>query len=122
MKTVESEIRCHHCASNQLRIARGYEKAGRVTSDCKPWPAGGTLALCEACGLVQTVADENWRKECEAIYTGYTIYYQGGGAEQATFNAASGAGEARSEAIVRSLRAHVTLPAKGRWLDVGCGN
>lgn len=116
------EPRCHHCDSDRLRLARGSEQAWRVTSDCKPWPPGGMLALCEACGLVQTIADAQWTRECREIYLRYTIYHQSGGSEQPVFDHASGAAQARSEAILAALRKRVTLPAAGRWLDIGCGN
>jgi SAM-dependent methyltransferase len=117
-----AEAHCHNCGSGELQIAEGYDKAIRVTSDCKPWPPGGILAFCEGCGLVQTVVNEKWHKECNQIYSDYTIYHQSGGREQAAFNPASGAAVARSESIMNALRSHVQLPVEGRWLDVGCGN
>ncbi len=113
---------CHHCASPRLSLATGYEGAWRVTSDCKPWPPGGALALCLECGLVQTVASRKWQQECQAIYQGYTIYHQSGGAEQPVFDNSSGASQSRSEAIIKELLRHQALPATGRWLDIGCGN
>jgi SAM-dependent methyltransferase len=118
----ESNLRCHQCASEGLRLAAGYAQVHRVTSDCKPWPPGGVLALCESCGLVQTVANREWQAESEQIYAGYTIYHQSGGVEQAVFDRASGAGQARSATLIKALLAHVTLPNAGRWLDIGCGN
>lgn len=118
----ETKLCCHHCGSVDLRIAAGYELVARVSSDCKPWPPGGILALCQACGLVQTVVNPQWQFESDQIYSGYTIYHQSGGMEQAVFDRASGVGQARSDAILNSLRSHVEVPAKGRWLDIGCGN
>ena len=118
----ESELKCHHCASVELRLASGYAQACRVTSDCKPWPAGGVLALCEKCGLVQTIASAAWLAECDDIYRGYTIYHQSGGIEQPVFDNTSGASQARSGAIMSALKKHVALSAAGRWLDFGCGN
>ncbi|HTL15876.1 MAG TPA: class I SAM-dependent methyltransferase [Patescibacteria group bacterium] len=122
LSPLEDELRCHHCASAGLRVATGYAQAQRVTSDCKPWPAGGVLAMCQACSLVQTVASRQWQAECEQIYAGYTIYHQSCGIEQTVFDNASGAGQARSEAITKALQAHFPLPPRGRWLDIGCGN
>jgi SAM-dependent methyltransferase len=105
-----------------LRLASGYDRAWRVTSDCKPWPPGGRLALCLDCGLVQTVVSRQWEQECQDIYRGYTIYHQSGGAEQPVFDHASGASQSRSEAIINAWQRHLPLPAAGRWLDIGCGN
>jgi len=117
-----SDLKCHHCGSEKLRTAPGYTQAYRVTSDCQPWPTGGLLALCEKCGLVQTIASHQWREECERIYQGYAIYHQSGGVEQPVFDSASGANQARSDVIITALMKRFTLPTTGRWLDIGCGN
>ncbi|HOW65826.1 MAG TPA: class I SAM-dependent methyltransferase [Verrucomicrobiota bacterium] len=101
--------------------APDYSRLCRVTSDCKPWPSGGTFGLCQACGLVQTIVRPQWRDEIQQIYNGYTIYHQSGGIEQPVF-ANEGIGTARSEAIIRALLSHNALPPSGRLLDIGCGN
>jgi SAM-dependent methyltransferase len=119
---LDPSLACHSCHSRQLELANGFEKLHRVTSDCKPWPEGGSLAWCLDCGLVQTVLTRRWHEEIEAIYSGYTIYHQSGGAEQPVFAAGGGVGIARSEAIIRATLAHVSVPETGRLLDVGCGN
>ena len=113
---------CHNCGAARLRRAPGYESFFRVTSDCKPWPAGGQMGLCEACGLVQAVTDKRWEKESREIYTSYEIYHQSGGIEQTVFNPATGKGRARSDAIVEGLLKTAKLPESGRLLDIGCGN
>lgn len=112
---------CRACGSASLTRVRGYDRLRRVTSDCKPWPAGGTLLICDDCGLVQKRTDAVWEAEMQEIYDGYAIYHQSGGEEQAVFEDASG-GAARSSVLVRKLVEHFTLPSKGRLLDVGCGN
>jgi SAM-dependent methyltransferase len=124
MNTASQEIqsRCHDCSSPNLRLAPGFDRAWRVTSDCKPWPPGGALALCGDCGLVQTLVNEQWQEECHKIYHGYTIYHQSGGADQPTFDNSSGASQGRSEAILKAMQRQSILPASGRWLDIGCGN
>lgn len=113
---------CHNCGAARLRRAPGYENFFRVTSDCKPWPAGGQMGLCEACGLVQAVTDKRWEDESREIYTRYDIYHQSGGIEQTVFNPATGKGRARSDAIVEGLLPTAKLPESGRLLDIGCGN
>lgn len=115
-------MKCHHCSSTHLKTAADFAAAMRVTSDCKPWRPGGVLARCQTCGLVQTVTTPQWTSEADEIYTNYTIYHQSGGVEQPTFNAATGVGRSRSDAIVEALSRHITLPARGRALDFGCGN
>ena len=117
-----SQTACHNCGRQPLRIAEGYSQLLRVTSDCKSWPAGGRMGLCEACGLVQAVTDKSWADESKEIYTRYDIYHQSGGIEQTVFNPATGKGRARSDAIVEGLMQTAKLPEKGRLLDVGCGN
>jgi hypothetical protein len=105
-----------------LEAVAGYESFRRVTSDCKPWPAGGRLGVCRACGGVQNVLDAAWHADCARIYAGYTIYHQGAGAEQAVFEQGSGRAASRSARLLERVFAHVPLPTAGRLLDIGCGN
>jgi SAM-dependent methyltransferase len=121
MSAAENPPLCHDCGSAKLKLAAGYERAWRVTSDCKPWPPGGHLALCNDCRLVQTITNEKWKKDCEEIYRGYTIYQQSCGAEQPVFDS-SGASQSRSDVILQKLVAKAQIPDTGRWLDIGCGN
>lgn len=93
-----------------------------MTSDCKPWPKGGRLCVCPACGCVQKALDETWFSETERIYGAYSIYYQSDGVEQAIFESASGRPSLRSVRLLEVLRDRVLLPDMGRLLDVGCGN
>ncbi len=115
-------VPCHHCGSSDLEVAAHFAAWHRVTSDCKPWPSGGGLARCRACGLVQTPVTRAWQAEAEEIYRSYTIYHQSAGSEQQVFDPRRGSGRPRSEQIVEALRKEVPLPAAGRLLDVGCGN
>lgn len=110
---------CHDCGG-PVTEAKKFRTLPRVTSDCRPWPAGGRMGSCRSCGLVQTWASPQWRKECTRIYSTYRIYRQSGGKEQAVFG--SGAGEPRSARLVRGLRSVHRLSARGSVLDVGCGN
>ncbi len=113
--------RCHNCGKPALVIASGYESFFRVTSDCKPWPPGGSLARCTACGMVQTPVTPKWSEEAAQIYANYTIYHQSCGVEQNVFGDQSGAGQPRSDKLIQALRGACALPLKGRLLDIGCG-
>jgi len=115
-------IRCHVCAGSSIDPVAGYEAFHRVTSDCKPWPAGGRLCVCRTCGCIQKVIDQAWRSEVAQIYDNYTIYYQSGGVEQAVFDQNSGQAVRRSNRVLQHLQANAELPKHGRLLDVGCGN
>lgn len=112
---------CHVCGAAALEAVPGYETFRRVTSDCKPWPAGGRLCVCAACGVVQKAVDALWRDEAAAIYANYEVYHQSGGVEQAVFSP-GGAAAARSVRVVEALSRNHALPARGRLLDIGCGN
>lgn len=112
---------CHACGQFTLHHVPGFSTFRRVTSDCRPWPAGGRLCICQTCGCVQKPADAAFERESADIYSGYAIYHQSGGAEQAVFDA-SGQAATRSSRLVAALRSQVSLPARGRLLDVGCGN
>src|SRR5262245_31203781 len=76
---------CHLCGAGALTTISGYAGLNRVTSDCKPWPAGGAIARCGACGLVQTPTTPDWAVEADTIYRQYAIYHQSGGHEQSVF-------------------------------------
>jgi SAM-dependent methyltransferase len=114
-------MRCHVCDQNALRLFPEFPRFKRVTSDCKPWPEGGQLGVCEKCGCVQALVNEAWRKESATIYQNYTIYHQGGGAEQNVFES-SGLGTARSDRLLAALKGLDEMPRTGRLLDLGCGN
>jgi 2-polyprenyl-3-methyl-5-hydroxy-6-metoxy-1,4-benzoquinol methylase len=113
---------CHACGQPSLTVVPGYAALHRVASDCRPWPAGARLCVCGACGWVQKALDAAWHREVEAIYSGYDIYHQSEGVEQAVFDQDTGAAAARSERLLRAVWAHLGLPAQGRLMDVGCGN
>ena len=113
---------CHLCGHAHVELVPAYAALRRVTSDCKPWAAGGWLGVCRACGGVQKRMDAAWRAEIERVYREYTIYHQSGGTEQAAFSAATGQAKARSERIVERLAQSGLVRERGRLLDVGCGN
>lgn len=115
-------LACHLCGHAHVEPLPEYAALRRVTSDCKPWAAGGWLGACRACGGVQKRMDAAWRTEIEQVYREYTIYHQSGGAEQPVFAAATGQGKARSERIVERLVQSGLARERGRLLDVGCGN
>lgn len=99
-----------------------YAAFHRVTSDCKPWRAGGKLAVCVTCGSAQAVLDEQWHAEARDIYDHYTIYHTSKGVEQSVFDQASGQAMSRSSRLVKRFLSELLLPPRGRLLDVGCGN
>ncbi|MEI9991456.1 MAG: class I SAM-dependent methyltransferase [Rhizomicrobium sp.] len=91
----------------------------RVTSDSRPWPSGGALAVCSCCGIVQKPADDKFREEITEIYRTYQIYHQSSGNEQMVFGEAA---EPRSLDLLRRAMRHLCVASEGRMLDVGCGN
>jgi SAM-dependent methyltransferase len=117
---MNADAPCHLCGGD-LHLLAGYGALHRVTSDCKPWPAGGRKACCRQCGTVQVVLDAAWKKDCHDIYSTYSVYHQGGGSEQAVFDAAA-QGTPRSRRLLEKVTAAASLPPRGRALDIGCGN
>jgi SAM-dependent methyltransferase len=105
-----------------VELAPEFSRLGRVTSDCRPWSAGGRLGACEACATVQTVVDAQWQAECRDIYESYTIYAQSGGAEQRVFDSSSGASASRSDQFLDRLAEVADIGEQGRLIDIGCGN
>ena len=83
------ETRCRFCDSQAQHAFSAYEGLNRVTSDCRPWRAGGRLQVCEDCGLLQKPADRSFVEDAREIYRNYAVYYQGDGQEQKVFGSES---------------------------------
>lgn len=115
-------VLCHLCGSTTLNEHKDYRRLKRVTSDCKPWDAGGELCTCETCGCTQAICDDVWQRSVQSIYRNYTIYYQGCGEEQKIFDPITARMVPRSEWLLECIGRHVQLPENGRALDFGCGN
>ena len=122
MPDLHPTVRCHVCRTGPLRLFPGFTRLARVTSDAKPFPAGGELALCETCGTIQKPITPAWEADAAAVYAAYTIYHNAGGTEQTVFSGGGGQPTSRSSKLVRAVRERVELPAAGRMLDLGCGN
>ncbi len=120
--TSEQTAQCCVCCWTALSEVIAYRSFRRVTSDCRPWPAGGRLAVCARCGCVQGIPDETFVREINAIYTSYAIYHQSQGEEQTAFDTCTGAAAPRSRRLLSRFLERVKLPMTGRMLDVGCGN
>jgi SAM-dependent methyltransferase len=116
------KIRCHICAEGSVNLVPDFSKLRRVTSDCRPWKAGGQLGRCDTCATVQSAVNSKWRQECQEIYESYAIYHQSGGAEQRVFDASSGTSATRSDQLIRRVAEVSPIPVHGRLLDIGCGN
>ena len=116
------EMQCRICGSGALQELPAFAELRRVTSDCKPWPAGGRLAVCAHCGGIQKIADRRWLAEIDEIYGAYQIYHLSDGAEQVIFASDQGTASPRSRTLVDHVVATAGLPERGRLIDIGCGN
>jgi len=117
-----SEPTCGVCASALGAPVPGFETRRRVTSDCKPYPAGGRIAECPACGAVQKPNDAAWRADCAAIYEAYDNYALTGGVEQSVRGGPDGRDYGpRSDLVLGAYRRALGLAETGRMLDYGCG-
>jgi 2-polyprenyl-3-methyl-5-hydroxy-6-metoxy-1,4-benzoquinol methylase len=114
-------LACHVCGDELCELA-GFPVAIQVTSDCRLWKGSGRLATCSGCGTLQKNVTDDWLREMGNLYAGYSIYEQGGGREQVSFDEGSGAGIARSKKITDWLCATGSLAQDGALLDIGCGN
>ena len=113
-------VNCHICGG-ELKSIPSFSSLFQVTSDCRPWPSKGELAVCTKCFIVQKPKSVKWVNEINDIYKGYQIYLQGNGVEQSTFDPTSGASLARSQKILSWIKG-LSIPTNGKLLDVGCGN
>jgi SAM-dependent methyltransferase len=121
--TSAAGVACHVCRASSVEPFPAFAQFRRAASDCRPWPAGGFLGICPACGIVQKLVDQAWRDEAAVIYSKYDLYHQSaGGAEQAVFDQTSGAAAPRSKRILDAVAGLAAFPGGGRMLDVGCGS
>ncbi|MBM3570387.1 MAG: class I SAM-dependent methyltransferase, partial [Alphaproteobacteria bacterium] len=112
---------CRLCRGIEFAELRDFARLPRVSSDCRPWPAGGRLVVCRACGMPQSAIDSEGRAELAAIYRDYSLNAPWGGREVAVRADPRGAMERRSAGLMRRLATEVRLPARGQALDIGCG-
>ena len=112
--------KCISCGVNRLKQSSLFGMLPRVTSDCKPFPSGGVLYQCQACGLIQKYVDINLASEISEIYSQYEIYKTAGGQEQLIFNVDKTA--PRSKFIVDFLKDSAIKSEYGSMIDIGCGN
>ena len=114
---------CQVCDTGQLLQVKGYNDLPRITSDCRPYPSGGILAVCNTCGAVQKVPSADWLGEIAEIYANYAAYYQSeDGDEQIVFDRLSGMPRRRSDVFLERLISIDRIADGGSALDVGCGN
>lgn len=116
-----NEFKCQVCSASSLEIFEEYRTLPRVTSNSKPWPAGGDLSVCNACGAIQKLPTEKWRTEAASIYRNYEMYHLSHGAEQLVF-ADRGEIKPRSERLVEFVLGKLGPAQTGRLIDIGCGN
>lgn len=113
---------CQCCGKQQLEEVAGFATLPRVTSDSKPYPAGGRLTVCMSCGLVQKLVDDTWLREIGEIYRNYEMYHHSDNIDQLVFDPQSGAPTPRCAVLARRLIASGAIPEDGRLLDVGAGS
>ena len=116
-----NEAQCVVCGGDHLSRLEEFSTLPRVTSDCKPWPAGGTLCVCEDCGMPQKNLDAHWKSEIDKIYDGYDIYALSNGAEQIIFSA-DGTSRPRSRTLVDYVAQALKQTSFGALIDIGSGN
>lgn len=113
---------CQCCGTTSLVEVEAFRALPRVTSDSKPFPAGGQLFVCDRCGLTQKIASAIWLSEIEGIYSTYDMYHQSGSYDQVVFDSVTGKAAGRCEVIAGHLHRWGHLASVGNLLDVGTGN
>jgi SAM-dependent methyltransferase len=112
-------FRCLVCDHSDLNLVERYANLPRVTSDAKPFSAGGRLYVCRGCGAIQKTPNMKWLAEIREIYKRYTLFELSDGAEQLIYTDLGPV--PRSHRLVDFLVAEAGLPTVGNLLDVGCG-
>ena len=113
-------VECHSCRQPLAEAAIIHERLPRVSSDCRPSPKSGRLAVCSSCGLAQTTVNDGWHQAAADVYDDYKIYAAAEGAEQKVAAEAGLCG--RSQVLVDRWVGEGSLRDAGCLLDVGCGN
>ena len=113
---------CHGCGDVLHRTFPEYQSFNRITSDCRPWPKGGTLAICQSCGLLQPIVDAGWRSEVDQIYKDYDVQILRDQTDQVVIVPGRGELCPRSTALLERIRDQIGISDRGRLLDVGCGS
>jgi 2-polyprenyl-3-methyl-5-hydroxy-6-metoxy-1,4-benzoquinol methylase len=112
---------CLHCGQ-LLDVVAAFASLPRVTSDSKPFRAGGDIGCCAACGLVQKPLTSKLKADLDEVYSNYSMFSQSSGlAEQGVFDAAGKVEISRSALVIRHAIENVLLPSQGVFLDVGAG-
>lgn len=111
-------LSCALCAGTLADVTPPRAWPG-ITSDNRPWPAPGPLAVCEGCGHVQKAMTGDWQADVARVYADYALYHLSGGVEQVIFTA--DAVDTKSARVLDRFLAQSPLPADGTLLDVGCG-
>jgi SAM-dependent methyltransferase len=112
---------CLHCGQPFDAVA-AFAALPRVTSDSKPFRAGGEIGCCKSCGLVQKPLTRELKMDLNEVYSDYSMFSQSSGlAEQAVFDAMGKAEVSRSTLVVRHVKENISLPLQGVFLDVGAG-
>ena len=118
---MNTDLNCHICGAQQLKVFTQYSDLPRVASDCVPWRAGGRLGACTTCLCIQNPVDREWFLETTAVYSKYRIYQQSAGSEQGVFCEGREL-MPRSVKIFKHALPYFNLTTSGRLLDVGCAN
>jgi SAM-dependent methyltransferase len=112
---------CQICGQSALREFPRFRDLARVTSDSRPWGAGGRIAVCRECGAVQKLVEPAWLGEIGRIYQSYAIYHQAGGQEQPIFVKNGTPPQPRSRSLIKYLESKARLQTRADVLDFGCG-
>lgn len=91
-----------------------------VTSDSKPWPRLGQFCICEKCGHIQKRLTQSWLDDIKRIYDAYEFFPLSDYSEQ--FIMVNGKTVSRNSVLVSFLEKHYPIAARGKILDIGCGN
>lgn len=113
---------CQICREENLQLCDKFSQLQRVTSDCRPFNAGGKLAVCMSCGAVQKICDDVWLEDIQSIYSNYQAYELADGEEQLILDPVTGRPVKRSTVIMRELSKSVDLSDVSSVIDIGCGD
>lgn len=112
---------CLLCGTQLLTPIAPDLRLACVSSDAFPLAQQAAFAVCPVCGMIQKVRDDAWNTAVAAIYANYKVYPLETVQTHLMFSK-TGTAKPRSLILAEHLAQAVSLPQRGRLLDIGCGN
>lgn len=116
-----SGVACMACGGAMSAAEPRLFDLPNITSDCRPWGAGRSVATCSGCGLMQRVVYPEVSQYFAKVYEHYEMFkHSATASDQINFDA-KGMGQGRTQKILSFIEKKLTQTPK-TILDMGSGS